>query len=72
MFQYSHSATGDGLLDWHGWSSTAGVKSVKVSSAMWIVMDSLQASASVPDAGQTGVLLCLGLFGLAAARKAVV
>ncbi len=54
-FTYSHSATGDGGLDWHGWSSAVPVYSISLEGD-FLVMDALQAVA-VPEPSATFLLV---------------
>ena len=41
-FQYSHSDSGDGVLDWHGWSSGAAIGRIEYTGD-FVVIDGLQA-----------------------------
>ena len=63
---YSHSDTGDGGLDWHGWSFSSPVGSVSIEGYQTVV-DGLQATA-VPEPTACG-LLGLGTAALLAARR---
>jgi len=72
-FTYSHSATGDGGLDWHGWSFATPVSSISLTGD-FLVMDGVQALV-VPEPSAI-VLLMLGAWlsvrdrgGLSAIRK---
>ena len=60
-FQYSHSETGDGGLDWHGWSSTTAIGSIEITGD-FVVIDGLQADL-VPAPGTMALLGLTGLFG---------
>lgn len=68
-FTYSKSSDGSGALDWHGWTSTVGIKKV-VYKGDYVVIDGLQANiamAPVPEGGtlaSLGLFLGLGAFGL--------
>ena len=53
-FTYSHSATGDGGLDWHGWVAAAPVYSISLKGD-FLVMDGLRAVA-VPEPSATTLL----------------
>lgn len=45
VFTYSHSRTHDGGLDWHGWHSPTGIRSLTYS-ADYVAIDGLQANVS--------------------------
>ena len=62
-FQYSHSDSGDGGLDWHGWSSTTAIGRVEFSSD-FLVIDGLQVLVPAP-----GAVALLGLGGLLGFRR---
>lgn len=62
-FQYSHSETGDGGLDWHGWSSTTVIGRVEFTGD-FVVIDGLQALVPAP-----GAVALLGLGGLLGFRR---
>ncbi len=62
-FQYSHSDTQDGGLDWHGWSSTTAIGRVEFSGD-YVVIDGLQALVPAP-----GAMALLGLGGLLGTRR---
>ncbi len=66
-FPYSHSSTGDGMLDWHGWESTIAFKSVVVTSTLQTMMDGLQ--ATVPEPRTYALLAGTGLLAFAAFRR---
>jgi len=57
---YSHADTHDGLLDWHGWQSSAGIKSIEITSPLQVMSDGLQ--AQVPEPVTTGIVAGFGLF----------
>jgi hypothetical protein len=54
-FTYSHSATSDGGLDWHGWLSTEPVYSISFQGD-FLVLDGLQA-VTVPEPSATALLV---------------
>jgi hypothetical protein len=54
-FTYSHSATGDGGLDWHGWVFDEPVSSVSLSGSFF-VMDGMQAVV-VPEPTSLGLAI---------------
>ena len=71
-FTYSHAATYDGLLDWHGWRSTVPVQTVQVNKTTardtsWFVVDDLR--ATVPEPASVALVAGLGLVGFAAFRR---
>lgn len=72
-FDYDHRANGDGVLDWHGWSSDVAFRSV-VYAGDFVVNDELQASGPnnnnnpVPEPGSLA-LAGVALLSLAAALK---
>jgi hypothetical protein len=59
-FTYSHSATGDGGLDWHGWLSTEPVYSISFQGD-FLVLDGLQA-VTVPEPSATDFLAFAALM----------
>ena len=63
-FDYSHSDTGDGGLDWQGWSSTTAIGSI-VYFGNFVVIDGMQAN-QVPA---PSALALLGIAGLAGRRR---
>lgn len=64
-FNYSHSNTGDGLLDWHGWRSSIGIKSIVVNNPAWEnFMDGLQANVVPEPSTYFAGLSALGMLGL--------
>ena len=67
-FEYSHSDSGDGGLDWHGWSSTTAIGRVEFNGD-FIVTDGLQADL-VPAPGAMALLGLAGLFGTRRRRRA--
>ncbi len=67
-FEYSHSDSGDGGLDWHGWSSTTAIGRVEFNGD-FIVIDGLQADL-VPAPGAVALLGLAGLLGTRRRRRA--
>jgi hypothetical protein len=59
-FTYSHSATGVGGLDWHGWSSAVPVYSVSLQGD-FLVTDGLQAVV-VPEPSAPALLVVAALM----------
>jgi hypothetical protein len=61
---------GDGMLEWHGWSSTDGIKSVIIGHQWQVMIDGLQAdraAAGVPEGGP-GLAAAAVLIGLVVAH----
>jgi hypothetical protein len=70
-FQYDHEANFDGVLDWHGWSSTTLIKSVAYTGD-YVVIDGIQAHCTtvVPEPGTLAMLVGMGIGGaLVLARR---
>ena len=65
-FTYSRTGIGDGLLEWHGWSSTVPIKSLTYTGD-YVVNDYLQANP-IPEAS-TYALFGLGTLGLMVWRR---
>ncbi len=66
-FVYSHVLTGDGELDWHGWSSPIGVEKITVTQGVQVMMDGLQ--ANVPEPASLALVAGLGLLSFVAYRR---
>jgi hypothetical protein len=61
-FSYDHSSSGDGVLDWHGWSSTVPFLSVQIflgsNLSAFAALDDLQANlATVPEPESSAILV---------------
>jgi hypothetical protein len=71
-FNYSRSTTGDGLLEWHGYHSTIGIKSLSYT-GIFVVTDGLQAnvSAATASAPEPASLALLALSGLPVAAMVI-
>jgi hypothetical protein len=68
-FTYSHSASGDGGLDWHGWSSAVPVYSISLQGD-FLVMDGVQAFVvPEPSATALSVFTALMIVGLKWAQR---
>jgi hypothetical protein len=67
---FSYLRPDDGVLEWHGWSSSVGISGVTYSGD-FVVIDGLQAggTASVPDAASTSALLFIALGVLEGLRR---
>jgi hypothetical protein len=75
-FLYDHTATSNGVLDWHGWQfAGAGIRSLTYQ-VILIVNDGLQASsasvAPIPEPEIYAMMLAgLGILGFAARRRKI-
>jgi hypothetical protein len=74
-FTYSHSATGDGVLEFHGYRSTVGIASLSFVGT-YVVMDGLRANpfapaaTGIPEPGTLALLLAGGMtMGTGAALR---
>ena len=65
-FTYSHSATHDGGLDWHGWVSTSPISSISIT-ANYAFVDGLQAT-SVPEP-TAAAMVGLGIAAISILRQ---
>lgn len=59
-FSYSRSSNVDGLLEWHGWSSTVPLKRITYSEDR-VAIDGLQANP-VPEPATVGLFCLAGMF----------
>jgi hypothetical protein len=66
-FDYSHSLAPDGELDWHGWSSTKGIKRIELSTTWYSIVDGLQ--ANVPEPAAFTWVAGFGLLGFCLSRR---
>ena len=67
IFSYSHSATGDGGLDWHGWLSATPVYSITLHGD-FLTMDSLQAAIPEPSVTALVILAAVMMAGFTSIR----
>ncbi len=64
-FNYNHSSTGDGLMDWHGWHSDTLIGSVSFT-GFYVVTDNMQISGppAVPEnSSAISLMMCSMLSG---------
>lgn len=60
LFSYSRSLYGDGLLEWHGWSSTVPIKTITYTED-FVVIDGLQANP-VPEPATLSLFVLASLL----------
>lgn len=64
---FNYVRPGDGLLEWHGWTSDQPFKKVVVNTTQQVFMDGLQ--ANVPEPSGIALVTGLGLVSLALWRR---
>ena len=61
--EFAYSGSSHGVLEWHGWNSSVGIKTIEISSPAFLIMDGLQ--ANVPEVSHEATFAGMGLLTLA-------